>query len=56
MTFHVVAAFAVTLAAGALLILSGMQKQLLTRRRRLCASCGRELAWWGACARCQGTA
>jgi hypothetical protein len=56
MTFHVVAVFAVTLAAGGLLVLSAMQKKLLTRRRRICASCGRELERWGFCGRCQGSA
>jgi hypothetical protein len=55
-TFHLVAVFAATLAAGVLLVLSGMQKQLLAERRRTCASCGCELEWWGFCGRCQGAA
>lgn len=54
MTFHLVAVFAVTLAAGVLLLLSGMQKKLLAERSRTCASCGRKLEWWGFCGRCQG--
>jgi predicted amidophosphoribosyltransferase len=52
-TYHLVAVFAVTLAVGVLLVQSGLQKQLLSRRRRLCASCGRELEPWGTCAHCR---
>ena len=52
---HVALAAVTTLGAGWLMMAAGVEKNVLERkrRRRVCPSCGREIAA-RACARCAG--